>query len=294
MKIHELEIFQAVAEEKSFVRASHRMYISQPAVTQCVRKMEEELGFPLFVRDTHSVHLTEQGEIFLNGARRILSLYAETLSECRGASHPLNFRYIANANLHLLPLIVPPFRKRCPGIEVNCSRCPLDEVSRVLEENELLITPRYLAENIPGVHFYPLYVDVHYCTVNRRNPLSEKDCVRYPDLAGQTFLIPPNPPWHMEQAREICASMQCPFGNGRNVDTITMNLLSDENAFAIMPGYTRPEHPDLVSIPFLSDIRIPVGVASKRPLSAEESAFLENAAAVLAAFESPGLPDPDP
>ena len=60
MKIHDLEVFCAVTEEESFVKAARRLYISQSAVTQLIRKIETELGFPLLIRNKHFVKITAQ------------------------------------------------------------------------------------------------------------------------------------------------------------------------------------------------------------------------------------------
>lgn len=82
MKIHDLKVFCAVAEEKSFVNAARRLYVSQSAVTQLIRKTEAELGFPLLVRNKHIVKITAQGEIFYRAAKDILQRYRQALSDC--------------------------------------------------------------------------------------------------------------------------------------------------------------------------------------------------------------------
>ena len=61
MKLHDLAVFCAVAEEESFVNAAHRLFVSQSAVTQHIKKIETELGFPLLIRNKHFVKITAQG-----------------------------------------------------------------------------------------------------------------------------------------------------------------------------------------------------------------------------------------
>ncbi len=67
-----LRTFLAVAQSLSFTQAATRLELSQPTVSQQVRRLEENVGRPLFVRDTHGVRLTQDGEAMAGFARGIL------------------------------------------------------------------------------------------------------------------------------------------------------------------------------------------------------------------------------
>ena len=62
MELLQLEHFLAVVEEGTFTRAAERVGRSQPAISQSIKKLEEELGMPLFARDLHDISLTEAGQ----------------------------------------------------------------------------------------------------------------------------------------------------------------------------------------------------------------------------------------
>src|SRR4051794_27267252 len=66
--------FVTVAEELHFGRAATRLYISQPALSKQIRKLESDVGTQLLVRDSRHVALTPRGERFLDDARRLLAL----------------------------------------------------------------------------------------------------------------------------------------------------------------------------------------------------------------------------
>lgn len=72
-RLHELEVFVAVADAGSFVKAGTRMRLSPPAVTRAISALEERLGARVFNRTTRSLTITEVGQRFLENARRILT-----------------------------------------------------------------------------------------------------------------------------------------------------------------------------------------------------------------------------
>src|SRR5262245_55120848 len=72
MDLLQLEHFLAVVEERTFTRAAERVCRTQPAVSQSIKKLEEEVGTPLFARDVHDVSLTEAGKALVEYARKMV------------------------------------------------------------------------------------------------------------------------------------------------------------------------------------------------------------------------------
>ena len=66
-----LEYMIAIAEEKSISQAAERFYLSQPVLSRHLKKIEDELGTPIFRRDSRQMTLTEAGIIFINNAQAI-------------------------------------------------------------------------------------------------------------------------------------------------------------------------------------------------------------------------------
>jgi DNA-binding transcriptional LysR family regulator len=107
MELRHLRYFVAVAEELHFRRAADRLHVAQPAVSEQVRKLEDELGVTLLVRTHRSVALTEAGAVLLKEAKRVLHVAQGAQQAARnardGATARLRIGYAAAA----LPAAVP-------------------------------------------------------------------------------------------------------------------------------------------------------------------------------------------
>ena len=123
MELRHLRYFVAVAEELNFSRAAGRMYLSQPALSQQVRKLERELGVDLFRRTKNHVELTEAGLTLLEGARRVLVLVEQTARETRevgGAQNRhLKVGFPEYANHTPVADALQTFRRRYPYVQLE-------------------------------------------------------------------------------------------------------------------------------------------------------------------------------
>lgn len=282
MKIHDLEVFCTVAEEESFVKAAHRLYISQSAVTQHIKKIETELGFPLLIRNKHFVKMTAQGEIFHRAARDILLRYQQMLDDCAresGSEHTLRLSYVGSSGTPYLTDLLKRFHELYPECSIVTRRLRPDHVVTALEKNEtnLIFTPYDLIADSFQFFFYPLYLDRHYCVMDAANPLSTDKELPCEDLAGKHILLPSKAfrPAHMQQAMKILSreEMHCHLEEAYNIDNAILQVLSNSDSIAIIPGFGIPEHPRLRIVPLMDGIRIRMGLAYRQPLTRMEEAF---------------------
>ena len=114
------KIFLAVAENKSISRAATQLYISQPAVSITIRKLEENLNTTLFIRKSKGVDLTEKGRILYDSAKKALTMLSDTEKSLR---FPLNTGYlrIASSNVlckHFLMPYLKEFSKLYPNTDL--------------------------------------------------------------------------------------------------------------------------------------------------------------------------------
>lgn len=123
MEIRQLRYFVAVAEELNFSRAAGRMYLSQPALSQQIHKLEQELDVALFDRSGRRIVLTEAGTALLEGARRVLTEVEQTTRATREAggaerSH-LSVGFPEYANHTAVADILQTFQRRYPYVDLE-------------------------------------------------------------------------------------------------------------------------------------------------------------------------------
>ena len=147
-----------VAEAKSISQAAKELYISQPALTKYINNLEDELGVKLFNRKTIPLSLTYAGERFVKEAKRILEIQNALKTEMEDFSHMKKGRLTIGATAsraeYWLPLMIPVFRKKHPGIEIKLIEGSYDELEDMIENEKIdigLITslkPKGHMENI--------------------------------------------------------------------------------------------------------------------------------------------------
>ena len=132
MELRRLRYFCAVAEELHFGRAAQRMHVVQSAISQQLKLLEDELGFPLVERSRQGVKLTLQGAIFLPEARAILSRVEAGMQRVRASADglvgSLVIGFVDNVLWSTLPPLLREFRIHRPMIELILK--PMDRIAQ--------------------------------------------------------------------------------------------------------------------------------------------------------------------
>ena len=125
MDLGELQVFLTVAREGSFSRAAERLYRTQPAVSLAIRKLEEGLGQPLFVRGSRPVRLTDAGNLLRDYAERLINLRDEVkkgLNELGGLTRGELSVGVNESSIHALLPALGVFRQQHPGVLIRVHR----------------------------------------------------------------------------------------------------------------------------------------------------------------------------
>src|SRR5690242_15935052 len=140
MDLSALRVFLTVAEERSFSRAAGKLHRTQPAVSQAVRRLEDELGEVLFDRSSKSGTLTDAGRVLQNYGQRLVRLAEETESAMRELRDLRRGRVLIGANeaaVHTLLPLVARFRQRHPHIAIDVRRVPARQIAVEVQQGSL-------------------------------------------------------------------------------------------------------------------------------------------------------------
>ena len=191
MDINQLEVFVAVAQEKSFSRAAETLHRTQPAVSQAIRRLEVELGEPLFDRSSKDGTLTAAGRVLLDVAQQMLNLRHHAHAAIRELKDLQRGKLTLSANeytvMYLLP-VMPVFRARHPHIKIEvkrslASRIPSEILGRDTEIGIVSFKP-----NDPAIATVPVVMDELALIVPPDHPLAEKKIVSVRELGAESFI----------------------------------------------------------------------------------------------------------
>src|SRR3954447_25689553 len=123
MELRHLRYFVAVAEELHFRRAAERLHVAQPAVSEQVRKLEDELGVRLLNRTQRSVSLTDAGAAMLDEARRVLQMADRAVAVARdtstSAATRLRVGYLPDSLPTVVPRALQEMRRTMPNVQIS-------------------------------------------------------------------------------------------------------------------------------------------------------------------------------
>ncbi|WP_367566148.1 LysR family transcriptional regulator [Lacrimispora sp.] len=141
MNKHNFEYIKTVAECGSITKAANKLYISQPALSKYISRLEEELGVQLFDRTLQPLVLTYAGEQYLTHLKSILMEIDNMKKKFRDLSNQfygrLRVGFPNERAVNMLPEILPRFKHLFPGIQVEVMTAPGDQLVQSLRDGEL-------------------------------------------------------------------------------------------------------------------------------------------------------------
>ncbi|MYV54285.1 LysR substrate-binding domain-containing protein [Streptomyces sp. SID3212] len=193
MELRHLEYFVAVAEERHFTRAAHRLMVSQSGLSASVRALERELGAPLFVRSTRRVELTGEGRALLVEAHRALAsvragkeAVAAVQGLLRGTLAVGTEQCVTGVHV---PGLLARFRSEHPDVEVRLRQAGSAALVEDVAEGRLDLA--FAAPSGPapdGVRLVPLASEPMVLLCHPGHPLAGAAGVGWADLGGEVFV----------------------------------------------------------------------------------------------------------
>jgi len=196
IELRHLRYFVAVAEDLHFGRAARRLHLSQPPLSQQIRRLEELLGYPLFVRTSRAVRLTSAGEVFLERAQRTLSKMEEDIEAmrtvARGEAGTLAVGFIGSGMLTTIPSMLGQYRARFPRVTLQLREVNTAGIIRALKEGSLDVG--FLRDGGPteGLEVEMLFSEPFFAVLPATHRLaqgSERRGVDAAELAREPFVF---------------------------------------------------------------------------------------------------------
>jgi DNA-binding transcriptional LysR family regulator len=248
MELRHLRYFTAVVQWKGYREASRRLHVAQPAISQTVADLEEELGLKLFSRDKRVAQLTPEGEIFHIEAMRTLAQAELAINTAKRAAKGeigrLNIGFLGSATYPFLPQLVRTFKAQYPGVKLT-----LQELSPVQQELafdkgliDIGFTRALTAERSKTFFSRSLYRDPLMAVLPKTRTITMKR-VRISDLANERFVL-----FHREGAPAlfdtitgVCidAGFSPQVENEPTMMQTVLSLVEAEEGIAIVPACVR-------------------------------------------------------
>ena len=194
MELRHLRTIAAVARHGSFSRAAEELHLAQSAVSQQIRRLEQELGVEVFRRSSRSVELTPEGEVILGYAHRVLrevdGLHSE-LGELTGLVRgELRIGGMYPTGPYDLAEMLAEFRRRHPGVAINMVEDTQDDLLARLRADELDCAFTAVEPDTLGNEYAAtlIWEEEFVVAVPTNHPLTRGGHVTFEQLAGEDLI----------------------------------------------------------------------------------------------------------
>ncbi|MFH7016448.1 LysR substrate-binding domain-containing protein [Flavobacterium sp. FlaQc-47] len=194
MEIYQLQYFIKTAEVLHFTKAAELCFVTQSGLSQQMKKLEEELGMPLFIKIGKKVQLTEAGSVFLIHAKQIIENVQsgkqaiDDLNDMIGGELRIGVTYIFG--LLVLP-IVNMFAKTYPNLRIVVEYGSTEPLENKLLNNELdlvlVISSKEIKETIQKI---PLFTSNLVMAVSKTHPLAVLDKISFKKIGDYPLILP--------------------------------------------------------------------------------------------------------
>lgn len=255
MDIRQLQYFVGIAETGRFSEASKALFVTQSAVSQQIKLLEEELGTQLFVRHSHSISLTESGKELLPLARKVLRDIAECSERIADLKGLLCGKLDIGLTFSLEPYIretMLTFMNRHPKVKVNAHYRNLPDLLRMLKDGDIDImfsmmptSPHDFVDSIPLTEYRLAAI------MNKNHALAKKSSLTFSDLLPHRLILPEK---GLRDRNAIESFVHAETGDLNVVSLINdvnaiMNILQESNYVSILNEHTIKNFPQLCSVP---------------------------------------------
>lgn len=282
MTLSELRFVVAVAKERNFRKASEKCFVSQPALSLAIKKLEEDLGVLIFERSRTDVSPTPIGEQIISQAMRALeevALIREIAQQGNNQlSGALRLGLIYSIGPYLLPEIIPILRQKAPEMPLDIEENLTIQLEAQLKNGVIDAAIVALPFDVPGIKTMPLYDEKYVVMIPIEHAWAKRKSVRAEELADENVLLLNSGHCYSHQVLQACPelSRKGQVLQGNSLETIR-NMVSSSLGITVLPSSAATEryiNPLVIVIPFEDPVPVRRVALAWRKSYAREKAVL--------------------
>jgi len=264
MTLNELRYIVAVAQERSFGRAAAKCFVSQPALSVAIQKLEEELGAQLFERGKSEVSVTPVGERVVEQAQLVLEEAARIRELARAGRNqlvgPFKLGVIYTVAPYLLPDLIPTLRVRAPEMPLELEENLTEVLETELKSGRLDAAIIALPFAPPGVASVFLYEEPFQVVVPTGHKWTKRKSVHPDELVGEHAILLNVGHCFRDQVLDACPELNrqdVPTARTNSLETVR-NMVASGLGVSVLPR-------DALTPKYHSSLVVPVPFARPAP-----------------------------
>jgi LysR family hydrogen peroxide-inducible transcriptional activator len=242
MTLNELRYIVAVAQELNFRRAAEKSFISQPALSLAIQKLEEELGVQIFERGKNEVSVTTLGTQIVEQAQRVLEeaghLREIAMQGNDQLSGALRVGIIYSVGPYLLPDLVPALKKLAPGMPLEIEENITANLETLLRNGKLDVIIIALPFGDAGILTQPLYDEPFEVVVGNDHHWASRHSIKAQELSAEKVLLLDSGHCFSNQVAEACPELNrkgAEIQQGTSLETIR-NMVASGLGITVLPA----------------------------------------------------------
>ncbi len=264
MTLSELRFVLAVAKERNFRRAAEKCYVSQPALSLAVKKLEEDLGVMIFERSRTDISPTPIGEKIIAQAIKALEEVNHIREIAKQGNNQLSgvFRLglIYSIGPYLLPELIPILRQSAPEMPLEIEENLTAQLEIQLKNGVIDAAVIALPFDVPGINTMPLYDEKYVVMVPIGHAWADRASISAEELADENVLLLNSGHCYSHQVLQACPdlSRKGQVLQGNSLETIR-NMVASNLGVTVLPCSAATEryiNPLIKVIPFAEPVPI--------------------------------------
>ncbi len=202
IELRQMRYFLAVAEELNFTRAAERLHMAQQALSASIRRLEAQLGVPLFVRTTRRVELSPAGEVLVDGARAVVAAVADAVERVQqvaaGRSGRITIGFsTAAGGVPIVRHIIRTFTESSPDVDIRTEEHDFSDPSAGLADGSVDVAFIFGPHPVDGLSSVTLVEEDRLLAIRPEHRLAAGTAVTADDLGDLPWLRVPadRGPW---------------------------------------------------------------------------------------------------